>query len=432
MSQRLIIFTRYPHAGSTKTRLIPALGATGAADLQRQMTEHTLAQARALRQHQGVDLEVRYTGADGETLARWLGSDVDYQPQGDGDLGDRMAAGFAAAFAAGYQAVVTIGIDCPDLDTPILTQAFAALSAQDLVLGPAIDGGYYLIGLRQAIPVLFQNMAWGTDQVLADTLGRASQAQMSVTQLPLLHDIDRPEDLVIWDRFPRMQIPTLSVIIPTLNEAPHLEQTLEPLHQAGVEILVVDGGSRDGTPDLARRLGAKVLETTPGRAQQMNLGASHAQGSLLLFLHGDTRLPSDFVQQVQVTLAQPKVVAGAFRLHIAGAGWCLRWVEWGTQVRSHYCQLPYGDQGLFLWRSTFEAVGQFADLPIMEDFELVQRLQSQGRIALAPAVVQTSDRRWRTLGVLRTTVINQAMILGYGLGIDPHRLARFYRGRSAS
>jgi len=433
--QRLVILTRYPTPGTTKTRLIPALGPEGAAELQRRMTEHTVAQARRLGA--AVEVEVRYTGATAAAMEQWLGGGfpggaaVGLWPQGEGDLGDRMGRAVRAALGAGIERVVLIGIDCPDLETTILAQAFAALQTVDVVLGPAIDGGYYLIGLRRWVPDLFEAIPWGSDRVLALTLDRAQACAATVQQLVPLPDLDRPEDLPLWDQNPRLSLIPVSVIIPTLNEAQHLGATLRSLRAAAnclpLEVIVVDGGSGDETRSIAEQAGARVIQTEPGRANQLNQGAEQARGEILLFLHGDTQVPPDWIEHMIQTLAQPGVIAGAFRLRIQGQGWGLRGVEWGTNVRSRYGQLPYGDQGLFLHRATFAAIGPFADLPIMEDFELVQRLKGRGRIALAPAAVQTSDRRWRKLGIVRTTVINQLMLLGYALGVAPDRLAQFYR-----
>ncbi|NMF85354.1 TIGR04283 family arsenosugar biosynthesis glycosyltransferase [Nodosilinea sp. P-1105] len=221
---------------------------------------------------------------------------------------------------------------------------------------------------------------------------------------------------------------TLSVIIPTLNEASHLGRTLDTLSSSyPLEVIVVDGGSTDSTVAIARSHQAQVITTAPGRAQQMNSGAQVATGQMLLFLHGDTQLPPQVDQLVRRTLAQPGVVAGAFDLAIAGSGWGLRWVEWGVKLRSRWLQMPYGDQGIFLTAARFHGLGGFPDLPIMEDFVLIRRLRQQGRIAIAPGYVITSNRRWQTHGVIYTTLLNQLMILGYYVGISPQRLARWYR-----
>lgn len=197
--QRLIIFTRYPEPGRTKTRLIPVLGAEGAAQLQQRMTEHTLAQASGWRDRFS-SVEVYFTGGNEALMQQWLGTDVTYRHQGEGELGQRMQMAFAQSFAAEVARVVIIGTDCPDVSATLLTEAFAALSHSNLVLGPAADGGYYLIGLNRPIPELFTGIPWGTDQVLATTQEIAQRLGLGVFLLPVLNDVDRREDLPIWER----------------------------------------------------------------------------------------------------------------------------------------------------------------------------------------------------------------------------------------
>lgn len=198
LPSRLIIFTRYPEAGKAKTRLIPALGAEGAMLVHRQMVEHTLVQVQKLQFAQPLCVEVRFTGGDRNLMRAWLGSNLVYTPQGEGDLGERLVRSLQAAFSAGVGRVVVIGTDCPDLDATLMQQAFKALQTHDLVLGSATDGGYYLIGLRQLVPELFQNIAWSTAAVLQQTLTIAQTLGLQFTLLPILSDVDRPEDLPIW------------------------------------------------------------------------------------------------------------------------------------------------------------------------------------------------------------------------------------------
>lgn len=201
IKERLIIFTRYPEAGKTKTRLIPALGTQGAANLQRQMTEHTLSQVSELLCLRPISVEVRFEGGELTLMQDWLGHDIVYQPQGKGDLGCRMARSLSTAMLAGIDRVVIIGTDCPDLNAQLMAQAFHQLHlAHDLVLGPAIDGGYYLIGLRRFIPELFSGISWGTAEVLQKTLEIANNLNLSVAYLPQLADVDRPEDLLVWEQ----------------------------------------------------------------------------------------------------------------------------------------------------------------------------------------------------------------------------------------
>ena len=222
----------------------------------------------------------------------------------------------------------------------------------------------------------------------------------------------------------------ISIIIPVLNEAATIEPTLQRLQAiGGVEIIVVDGGSKDNTFDIALALGVKAIVVAGGRSAQMNAGADLARGNILLFLHADTQLLPNFVNLVIQTLKRPKVIAGAFELKIAGQQRSLRTVEILVKMRSRLFSLPYGDQAIFLTKQTFVRVGGYADLPIMEDFELIQRLKRQGKIAIAPAMVITSGRRWQKLGVWKTTLINQLVIIGYYLGISPAKLGKFYRDR---
>lgn len=223
----------------------------------------------------------------------------------------------------------------------------------------------------------------------------------------------------------------ISIVIPTYNEAGNIGELLQELTAVPeVEIIVVDGGSCDRTPELVADYPVKFIATHPGRAAQMNLGAKAAQGEILLFLHADSRLPENFVQLITKTFSpyQPKKwIAGAFELEISGDIPELRMVEKLVHWRSHFLQFPYGDQGIFLRAETFAEVGGFPDLPIMEDFQLVRQLQKLGKIAIVPAKIKTSPRRWQKLGVWQTTIINQLVILAFFLGISPEKIANFYR-----
>ena len=432
--EHLIVFTRFPEPGKAKTRMIPALGPRGAARLQWQMTEHIMATAATLNGQNRLSIEVRFEGGNTRLMQDWLGPHLTYRPQGSGHLGRRMRKAFEAAFENDAAAVVIVGSDIPGISGDILRQAFEALRQKDLVLGPAKDGGYYLIGIRRNLPAktydrLFDGIAWGSDRVLAQTLKIAGDLGLDLTRLEYLADVDRPEDLPTWHQEQKTAAqPDLSIIIPALNEAAAIEPTLS--HLEGVdklEVIVVDGGSTDGTVDLARSWGAKVIQTRPGKAIQMNSGAASAMGEVLVFLHADTRMPEGFYHQIFSALNQKGVVAGAFRLAIDSRAAGIRFVERMADLRSRYLQLPYGDQALFMKKSIFESIGGFADLPIMEDFILVRRLRRKGKIAILSAAVITSPRRWQNFGILKTWLVNQMIVIAFYLGIPPERLARWYR-----
>ena len=222
--------------------------------------------------------------------------------------------------------------------------------------------------------------------------------------------------------------PAISIIIPTLNEAESITATMKSAQACtGVEIIVADGRSSDGTGEVAKGLGARLLTITGGRAKQVNAGAMAASSDVLLFLHGDTRLPGGFDKQVLNLLTMPGTVAGAFALGIDGPEIGLRIVEKLANFRSRVFRMPYGDQAIFLRANLFRSIGGFPEIPIMEDFVFMQRLKKEGRVVIAPIAVTTSSRRWKKLGILKTTLINQAVLLAYFLGSDHERLARWYR-----
>jgi rSAM/selenodomain-associated transferase 1 len=199
---RLIVFARQPTAGRAKTRLIPALGAIGAARLHRRMVERTLDWACELAATTPLELELRTDGR-GMGVAAAQRTGLRLCAQGPGNLGERMVRAFAESFDAAESAprrVAIIGTDCPRLDGETVTRAFAELDTHDVVVGPAIDGGYYLIGLRAPAPALFGGVHWGTGRVFDETVDRARSAGLSVAALESLEDVDRPEDLVLWTR----------------------------------------------------------------------------------------------------------------------------------------------------------------------------------------------------------------------------------------
>ena len=432
--KNLILFTRYPLPGQVKSRLIPALGAKGAAALHRRLVLRTWRTALDASRAVADELEVHYEGGTEQAMNHWLGDSARFVAQRAGDLGERMAAAFQESFRAGSTATIIIGSDCPGLDSEVIAAAFVRLRESQVVLGPALDGGYYLIGLNRPMPELFIGIPWGTDQVLAASLAILKQRNRKAALLSPLSDIDRPEDLPVWSRITASEdscLDRISVVIPALNEERHIAATLRAVGPSLChEVIVVDGNSTDATVQRAREAGVTVITSTPGRARQMNAGAARAHGSTVLFLHADTLLPPGWEEVVPRILSVPGVVAGAFRFRIAGNFRGKRFIEWTTSLRSRWFQRPYGDQGLFIAKALFEEIGGFADLPIMEDYEFTARLRRRGRIITAGEAAHTSGRRWQTRGVIRTTLLNKWMLAGYHLGVPPQKLAARYRARS--
>ncbi|MBQ18041.1 MAG: glycosyltransferase [Planctomycetaceae bacterium] len=220
----------------------------------------------------------------------------------------------------------------------------------------------------------------------------------------------------------------VSILIPALNEARRIEDTVTAARlTGGREVIVCDGGSEDGTVEAAIGAGAVVVACPPGRAIQQNRAASASSGDVLLFLHADCRLPPDALEQVDRALRDSRVVGGAFRQRIDATGYAYRLLECGNAWRARWLQQPYGDQGLFVRRREFEAVGGFPKVALMEDLLLVQRLRRIGRLAVLPGPLVTDARRWQQHGVVRQTLRNWSLLLARRVGVSPERLARFYR-----
>lgn len=423
MSGSLILFTRWPEPGKAKTRLIPALGAEGAADMHRRMTQQIVGRAWAFCAVSGARLVIAHEGGTAEQMRRWLGP-LHFEKQAADDLGTRLTHAMLRAHAAGAEKIVIIGSDCPALDETHLRAALEALDTHDLVLQTVSDGGYALIGMSHPQPCVFQDIPWSTAGVTKATLQQAQRHSLTTALLEPLNDVDEPAD-VAHAEAALAQGGTLSVIIPALNEDATLDVLLPVLQAAKPhEILIADGGSTDSTTEVAVRHRAKVIHSPPGRARQMNHAAQAASGEFLLFLHADTTPPAGYAQLIAQTLL-PGIAAGAFRFALReqirfGAA-----IELFTCLRGALLAMPYGDQGLFMRRSIFEAQGGFCEWPILEDVEIVKRLRRIGLFRITAESAPTSARRWQQGGMLRTFLQHQMILIGHRLGVPPERLAHW-------
>jgi len=238
------------------------------------------------------------------------------------------------------------------------------------------------------------------------------------------------------------------VVIPALDEADRIEDAIRTARGPGVipardaasaergrfrrggiagepEILVVDGGSRDDTAIRARRAGARVLRTDPGRARQLEAGWRASSGEVVVFLHADTRLDDGWTEALRAALVDPAVVGGAFRLRFAGEGLGLRVLEAFVALRVRVFGLPYGDQAIFVRRRILEEMGGIPQVPLMEDIDLVAGMKARGRVvALAPAAT-TSSRRYAAQGLWRTAARHVLALAGWRLGVDRARIGRW-------
>jgi rSAM/selenodomain-associated transferase 2 len=220
----------------------------------------------------------------------------------------------------------------------------------------------------------------------------------------------------------------IAVVIPALDEVQHITGAIASAKAPGVEVVVVDGGSRDGTAERARAVGARVMGGAPGRARQLQRGVEASSSEVVLLLHADSRLPSGWAEAVERLLRNSGVVGGAFRLCFDEPGAAMRLLEWGVRLRVALFGLPYGDQAIFVRRSVLEDIGGVPDVPFMEDLDLVKAVRARGRLVVLPLPVETSARRYRQAGVLRTVVLHLIATAAWGAGVDRLRILRWVRG----
>ncbi len=446
----ICVFAKPPVPGKVKTRLGAEIGDAYAAALARAFLKDTWALVSSLKWARAILATTEDTAN-----AFGLSGEVNLWLQGDGDLGRRLEHIIQRGLAEA-DCVIAVGADSPGLPERLLVEAHERLAKTDAVLGPSDDGGFYLIALKRCPSGLFSDLPWSTSTTFAATRERLKERGMSVCVLDAWFDVDRTEDLErlrsmigrgelqanetarVLTSFPQgvapcaptSPVPRVSVIVPVLNEEAQMGGLLDALDSVpGIhEVIVVDGASTDCTAELVRgRGGTKLLSTGRGRARQMNAGAEIATGDVLVFLHADVRLPPDAARWIATALADPGVVAGAFRtwtvaeerrlwlgplLHLA-------------DLRSRYTSLPYGDQALFVRAAVFKQLGGFPDQPLMEDLELSLRLRRVGRIRTVPASVRVSGRRFLARPVYYTFLVNVFPLL-YRLGMPPRVLANLY------
>jgi rSAM/selenodomain-associated transferase 2 len=221
---------------------------------------------------------------------------------------------------------------------------------------------------------------------------------------------------------------SISVVIPTLDEAGTIVTTLRRMSGQGAdEVVVADGGSRDGTAALARGEGARVVSAPRGRGVQQNRGAAATTGDVLLFLHADCWLdPGALTALRRFIAANPRVAGGCFRMRVAAPNPLFRLIDAAAQLRAGLLGIPYGDQGIFVPRGVFARVGGFPEVALMEDVLLACALRRRGRLAVLPPRIHVSPRRWQHQGILRQTLRNTCLILSAALGVPPRILTHFY------
>lgn len=436
----VIVFTRVPIPGQTKTRMMPYLSSRQCACLH----SCFLKDIRNSCMDVQADVFVCYTpeGKEG-VLYPLTGEDAVYFPQEGEGLGERMYHAIETVLKKGYQACVLIGTDVPEIRADHLTDAFAMLEAgHDVVFGPTVDGGYYLVGMRRPYREVFEKQTYGYGNVLENTIRRLKEQKFKVGCIERLQDMDTREDLQGYrERMRRnpqlkrtetgrylMRTSRISVIVPVYNEEKmivRMQEQLKP-YQNKCEILFVDGGSTDRTLELSEP-GFRIIRSKKGRANQMNLGARESHGDILFFLHCDSELPDHFLEHIRCVMKDYR--AGCFGVAFHSGNFFM----WTCRVISNHRikdrKVMFGDQGIFIDRELFFEVGMFPELPIMEDYQLSLTLKEKGvKLGIAGKRIYTSDRRFPKGTVPKLKVMWKMNRLRkmYRDGVAADEIARMY------
>lgn len=441
MKQAIILFTRVPQAGKTKTRMMPYL----TAEECKRLHICFLQDVRQQCQKTQADLLISYTpaGADNEQKLRTIfGIQADYFPQEGNTLGEKMYHAIERVLSQGYESCILIGADIPEIKAEHLTEAFAVLTEKDIVFGRTEDGGYYLVGMKQPIPQAFGLSEYGHSKVLEQTVQQLQATGFSVGYAKTLSDLDTPDDLralrgrlcrketscPVTEKFLE-QNKKISIIIPIYNEEKTIEalqRQLKPLKDR-CEIIFVDGGSTDRTVALLDK-SYKLLQGHKGRAKQMNAGAKESTGDILFFLHCDSELPPDPLGEIRRVMQTHR--AGCFGIAFHSKNFFM----WTCRVISNHRvfdrKVMFGDQGIFIERELFFEAGLFPEIPIMEDYQFSLTLKEMGiPLGMTQKRIYTSDRRFpkKTIPKLRLMWKMNRLRKMYRDGVDIEVISDLYR-----
>lgn len=436
MGEAVILFTRVPVPGRTKTRLSPCYSGEECAALHTAFLRDEAAQCV----RSGRDVFVYFTPAEEEPrLREILGEALPFRPQIGADLGGKMLRAVTEVLADGYGACALLGADIPELRAEDIDRAFAALQDADAALLPTADGGYCLAAMKRPLPAMFQNQTYGTGSVLENTAAALCAAGFSAAVLNPLHDMDTPEDLrALRNRLQRDTRfsgtetarcldahPKISVIIPVYNEEKKISRLLSELKKLReCEILFVDGGSTDCTEALLA--GERVLHAPRGRAAQMNCGANAAGGDVLFFLHADSVLPEHPAEELLAVLEHTRW--GCFGVRFSPTDWLMDICARQSNRRARKQGVVFGDQGIFIRRELFEKIGGFPDLPLMEDYQFSLNLAGEP-VGMTVHPIVTSARRFQggVLHKLRVMAQMRRLRKRYRCGTDIREIAAQYR-----
>ncbi len=444
----IIVFTREPEAGKTKTRLMPYFSPEQCAHLHMCMLRDIFREIRKT----DADIVVAYSCDDGKEpafLKKTMGRKAVFIRQRGADIGARMQNAMDDVFRLGYGKAVLMGTDIPEIKAESIDAAFSLLDVSDTVIGPTGDGGYYLIGMKSLHPEAFNVKTYGISTVFDETVASLAAAGLAAEKAHTYADIDTPDDIAAFRRRmrddPRLrrshtgrflaETALISVIVPVYNEEAMIGRLARQLmqHRSKCEIIFVDGGSADSTlgilQDINKDNSIRILNAGKGRAVQMNAGAKASSGDILFFLHCDSILPDRFTDEIRRIMASNDW--GCFRIRFLSDNFFMFTNRVLSNHRAICRKLPFGDQGIFIDRDLFFGTGMFPEIPLMEDYEFSLRMRCRRGIR-GPGVSRkrliSSSRRYgeRTGSILRTELHMWKLRCMYRRGVCAEKLQSMY------
>lgn len=421
MRKAIIVFTRVPFPGQTKTRMMPYLSGKECADLHGCLLRDIAVECEKVdadkfvyytddraNQTEWTDEDERIWKKKRRILAEVFGKTSAYKVQQGNTLGDKMYNAIHEVLGKGYDECVLIGTDIPEIHKNDLEQAFRILEERDVVFGPTKDGGYYLVGMKKPMGEVFGIKSYGHGSVLKDTLKGLAELELTTGCVRMLSDLDTPEDLKAYRKYIRdkkhlqktntgrfvAESAKISIIVPTYNEEKTIrtiQNQLLPLKDK-CEIIFVDGGSSDRTLEMMHPA-FRVIRSGKGRAVQMNTGAKESNGDVLFFLHCDSELPRKPLEQIREVMTNHH--AGCFGIAFRSKQFFLLTCRVVSNMRVFDRKVMFGDQGMFMDRELFFEAGMFPEIPIMEDYQLSLTLKAMKvKFGMAKRRIYTSDRRF--------------------------------------
>lgn len=440
MKRAVIVFTRVPVPGRTKTRMMPYFSPVECARLHENFLKDIAQECEKVN----ADIFVCYTPQRGKAYLKTIFKGVaDYIPQMGAGLGERMYQAIGYVLGKGYDSCVLIGTDIPELKASDLEYALRLLDVNDVVFGPTVDEGYYLVGMKRPIKEAFEKKTYGTGNVLEQTVVPLKEMGLTVGYVRRLQDMDDREDITCYRSRMRVQKSLqktytgryllkkqkISVIVPVYNEETTIEKLQEqllPLREK-CEIIFVDGGSTDATISMIDP-SFKILRSPKGRANQMNLGARESKGDILFFLHSDSELPKKPLEEIREVMKDYE--AGCFGIAFHSR----QFFMWTCRVISNHRikdrKVMFGDQGIFITRELFFEAGMFPNLPIMEDYQFSLTLKEMGvKLGIARHRIYTSDRRFpkKTIPQLKVMWKMNRLRKMYRDGVPIETISKLYR-----